>query len=188
MKIDVKKIEGYENMTDEEKLKALEDYEFNDEPNDVSKLKSALDKATSETAKYKKELRELQSEEQRKEAERKEAEEKREAQLQELIKEKTITEHKANFLKVGYTEELALQSANAIVDGDFKTVFANLGSFIEERDKKLKAEILDSTKRPKGSSGAAPITKEQFKGMSFTEKNKLYMDNPDLYHSLKEGD
>ena len=157
MKIDVKKIEGYENMTDEEKLKALESYEFDDEPK-------------------------------RKEAERKEAEEKREAQLQELIKEKTITEHKANFLKVGYTEELALQSANAIVDGDFKTVFANLGSFIEERDKKLKAEILDSTKRPKGSSGAAPITKEQFKGMSFTEKNKLFMDNPDLYHSLKEGD
>ena len=186
MKIDVTKIEGYENMSTEEKLKALENLELEDSKDD--KWKAAVDKATSEAAKYKKELRELQSEEQRKEAERKEKEEKTEAQLQELLREKTKAEHKSNFLRVGYNEDMAESSANAIVDGDFKTLFANLGSFIEERDKKLKSELLDKTQRPKTSPGAQVVTKEQFKAMSLSEMNKLYNENPELYKSLKEGD
>ena len=70
MKIDVTKIEGYENMTAEEKLAALENFDIEEKPNDESKWKSALDKATAEAAKYKKELREKQTESERLEAER----------------------------------------------------------------------------------------------------------------------
>lgn len=185
MKIDVTKIEGYENMTAEEKLAALENFDIEEKPNDESKWKSALDKATAEAAKYKKELREKQTESERLEAERAEKDKAREEMLASLMKEKALAEQKSNFLKVGYSEELADNSAKAIVDGDYKTVFANLGTFISERDKKKEAELLDKTKRPNGGSGTSTVTKEQFDKMSFSERNNLYNDNPDLYHELK---
>lgn len=185
MKIDVTKIEGYEAMTAEEKLKALEGYEFEEKPTDDKKWKDAVDKATAEAAKYKKELREKQTEQERLEAERAEKDKEKDEMLASLIKEKSLAEQKSNFLKVGYSEELADKSAKAIVDGDYKTVFANLGTFISERDKKKEAELLDKTKRPNGGSNASTVTKEQFENMSFTERNNLYNDNPDLYHELK---
>ena len=55
------KIEGYENMSAEEKLKALEGFEV-EEPNtsEVTKLKEALNKASSEASNYKKQLKEKQ--------------------------------------------------------------------------------------------------------------------------------
>ena len=56
MKIDVSKIDGYETMSAEEKLKALEEYDI-EPPKDDKKWKDALDKATAEASKYKKELR-----------------------------------------------------------------------------------------------------------------------------------
>ena len=183
MKIDVTKIEGYESMTAEEKLKALEGYEF--ESKDESKWKEVVNKATAEASKYKKELRDMQTEEQRKEAERKEAEEKREAQLQELLKEKAVAEHKASFLQRGYSEALANESANALAEGDFKTLFSNLGTFLEERDKQTKANLLKKTPEPTTSNTTRTITKEQFDNMSFTERNKLFEEDKDLYEQLK---
>ena len=184
MKIDVTKIEGYENMSAEEKLSALENFEIEEKPED-NKWKSALDKATAEAAKFKKELREKQTEAERLEAERKEAEEAKDKRIAELEKHNLLVDQKSNFLKVGYSEELAEKSAQAIVEGDYQTVFANLGTFISERDKKKEAELLDKTKRPNGGSGSSTVTKEQFDKMSFAERNNLYNDNPDLYHELK---
>lgn len=185
MKIDVTKIEGYENMTAEEKLSALENFEIEEKQEEGNKWKAALDKATAEAAKFKKELREKQTEAERLEAERKEAEEEKDKRIAELEKRNLLADQKSNFLKVGYSEELAEKSAQAMVDGDFSTVFANLGTFISERDKKKEAELLDKTKRPTGGSGSQTVTKEQFDKMSFTERNKLFTDNPELYHELK---
>lgn len=181
------KIEGYESMSAEEKLKALEELEV-EEPKDDSKLKEALNKATAEASQYKKQLKEKMSEQERLEAERKEKEAEREKLLNDLMKEKTIAEHKANFLKAGYTEELANTSASALADGDFKTVFDNLGTFISERDKQAQVKALDSTPRPTSGSAATEVTKEQFEKMSFTERNKLYSENRQLYESLLKGD
>ena len=44
MKIDVTKIEGYESMSDEEKIKALQEYEFEETPKDESKWKELVNK------------------------------------------------------------------------------------------------------------------------------------------------
>ena len=183
MKIDVTKIEGYNEMSAEDKLKALENYEFTEKKDD--KLKEALDKATAEASKYKKELREKQSEQERIEAERKEADEKREAQLQELLKEKAIVEHKANFLKVGYSEELATSSATAIADGDFKTIFENLSKFLTEREQTIKEDLIKNTPKPRTNSTSETVTKEMFNNMSFAERNKLFAENKELYEQLK---
>ena len=61
-KINTSAIEGYEAMSAEEKLAALEALDIPD----VDKIKSALDKATSEAAGYKKQLRERMSEDEAK--------------------------------------------------------------------------------------------------------------------------
>lgn len=185
-------IEGYESMSAEEKLKALEALDIEDNSSAYQKLKEAFNKTSSEVADYKKKLKakedELNSkltEDERLEAERKEKEAEREKLLNDLLKEKSVAEHKANFLKVGYDEELANLSATALTDGDFKTVFDNLGKFISDRDKQNNVKKLDSMQRPTGSSVKTELTKEQFDKMSFKEKNELYMKNSELYESLK---
>lgn len=183
------KIEGYDSMSAEDKLKALEALELED---DSTKLKKLLNDATAEASKYKKELKAKQeeldsklTEQERAEKERQAKEAEREEMLNKLLKEKNVAEQKANFLKQGYSEELANTSANALVDGDFKTVFDNLGTFISERDKQAQVKALDETKRPTGGDPTSKVTKEQFKKMSYKEKNELYMNDRELYDSLK---
>ena len=49
-KIDTSKIEGYADMTPEQKLAALEGYEYEDNAAELEKQKNALSKANSEAA------------------------------------------------------------------------------------------------------------------------------------------
>lgn len=184
-------IEGYDSMSAEEKLKALEALEVDDS----SKLKKLLQDANSEASKYKKELKAKEeelnsklSEDEKKERERQEKEAEREALLEKLLKDKTVAEHKANFLKQGYDDDLAELSASALADGDFKTVFDSLGKFISERDKKMKVSALDNAKRPEGGSIAPKVTKEQFDKMSLAERSKLRDEDRSLYDSLLKGE
>lgn len=185
-KIDTSKIEGYENMSAEEKLKALEGYEIEEKTVDEKKWKDAVDKATSEAAKYKKELRDKMDENERREAERKEADEKKDAQLQELLREKSIAEYSAKFLSLGYDDELAKESAAALASTDFTKVFDNLAKHLEKRDAKVKEELVKRNPTPKGGSHYSTdnITKEQFDKMSLVERNKLFNENEELYKQL----
>lgn len=185
------KIEGYESLSAEEKLKALEELDIEDD----SKLKTLLQKANSEASEWKKKLKEKEdelnsklSEDERNEKERKEKEAEREALLENLLKEKTVAEHKANFLQRGYDEDLATSSATALANGDFTTLFDNLGKFISERDKKAKVEALDGMKRPLSGGTTPEVTKEQFSKMSLSERTKLFETNKELYDSLLKGD
>jgi hypothetical protein len=145
-------IENYENMTLEEKLAALEAYEP-----DMSGFvpKSALDKAASEAASYKKQLREKMTAEEEKAA--REAEERTAllARVEELERERTVNSYVTNFLSMGYEEQLAKETAEALVAGDMETVFANQRAYAVTREKNLHAEILKSTPRPAG--GNEPI-------------------------------
>ena len=77
MKIDTATIEGFEEMSVEDKLKALINYEMEvpapkDNAEEVNKLKTALSKANSDAAEWKRQFREKQTEAERAEAERKE--------------------------------------------------------------------------------------------------------------------
>jgi hypothetical protein len=153
-KIDVSTIEGYSEMTAEEKLAILEAMEL-PEPDFTGWVKKdALDKVASEAASYKKQLREKMTAEEEK-AER-EAEERAalQARVQELERERTIGSYVANYLAMGYEEKLAKASAEALVNGDMETVFENQKVFATSREKALKAEILKSTPRP--AAGVEP--------------------------------
>lgn len=159
MKIDVTKIDGYETMTAEEKLAALEGFEFEeqkpvDNSADIKKLKEALSKSNSEAAEWKRQFREKQTEAERTEAERLEKEKAMLEELEGFRKEKTVSDYRAKCLEAGYDSDLATATAKAMADGDFGTVFANLGTFIENRTKEIEANALKS--QPSTTTGNPP--------------------------------
>lgn len=153
MKLDTSKIENFDSLSVEEKLNALLSMDIED---DSVKLKNALNKASSEAAEYKKALREKQSEAERIEAERKEADAKKDEELNALRRDKTILDHKARFLSVGYDKELAEKSATALADGNFAEIFDGFKSFIEGRDKEVAQKLLKSTPAPVGGQEGTP--------------------------------
>ena len=158
--IDVSKIEGYENMTAEEKVVALENYTIEEPQNvDVTKLKSALNKASSEAAEYKKQLRAQMSEADREKAEREEREKALSEELASLKHDKVVAEYVSQYQALGYDIDLAKSTAEAMANGDMPTVFANQKTFSENMTAKLKAEYID--KQPSLSKGGVPEAKSK---------------------------
>ena len=160
-KIDVTKIEGYSEMSAEDKLSALEAYEFEvpaPATDAEAKLKEALSRANGDAAEWKRKYRATLDDAKRAEEERAERDKARDEELATLRKERTISKLEAQFLAVGYSSDLASATAKAQADGDTETVIANQLKFIEETKKKLEAEALGKQppitpgKPPKGES------------------------------------
>lgn len=160
-KINTAAIEGYAEMSAEDKLKALEEYEFEDpaprENEEVTKLKSALSKANSEAADWKRQLREKQSEQERAEAERAEHEAAVEEELRTLRRDKTVSGFIAQYLALGYTQELALKAAEATADNDAATIMSCQQEYLAAKTKELEAASLN--KQPTLTPGAPPSGK-----------------------------
>lgn len=152
-KIDISTIEGYEAMTPEQKLAALEGLEI-PEPDYSGYVKKELfDKASSEIAGYKKQLFEKMTAE---EAAKAEADEKMaviQAELEQLRQDKVVQEYTAQFLGIGYDKELATETAVALQRGDMNTVFLNQTKFATLREKALKAELMKNTPKPPAGNG-----------------------------------
>lgn len=155
-KIDTNTIPGYSEMSAEDKLKALEGYEF--EVDDAVKLKNALNKASSETAEYKRQLKALQeqklTDEEKAKLEREEAEKTLKAELETLKREKTIATYKASYLANGYDDALAASTAEALANGDMNTVFANQKTYNDSVMAKAKESLLNN--QPGLSKGEPP--------------------------------
>ena len=187
MKISTEKIEGYKNMTLEQKLAALESYEI-EEPDYTGYVsKEVFDKTASELATSKKQLREKMSAE---EVKAKEDAEKIEELIKErdaLLREKTVAGHKAKYLALGYDEKLATETAEAMVNGELDKVFANQKKHIETVEKKIRADVLKETPKPEGGNGSDTMTKEKFSKMDIAEQYKYSIDHPEEYKKLYGG-
>ena len=157
MKINTNAIENYESMSAEEKLKALEAFEFNDDSAELQKLKNALNKASSDVASYKKQLQEKMTEQELKEAQEKEAREQMVNELNALRKEKTIAGYVASYVGMGYDSELAKATAEALEKGDTATVFANQMKHLESVKQATREENL--SKQPPLPKGNPPSSK-----------------------------
>ena len=118
-KIDVSTIEGYENMTTEEKLAALENLNIPEENHKGYVKKDVFDKTASELAGYKKQLREKLSEEEQNRLEQEEKFTDLESKYNKLLEESTVSKFKSKFLAQGYDEALAEDTANAMLKGDY---------------------------------------------------------------------
>lgn len=158
MKVDVSKIAGFEEMSAEDKLKAVMDYEF-EEPkvdnSEITKLKAALSKANSEAAEFKRQFREKQTEQERAAAEREENEKALQEELKILRREKVLSEYAKKCLGMGYDEALAAECAEAMADGRFNEVFSIQQRFMEAKTKEIEANALN--KQPGISSGMPPV-------------------------------
>jgi len=161
MKIDVTKIEGFEEMSAEDKIAALIGYEFDDpKPVDnnteINKLKTALSKANSESAEWKRQFREKQSETERAEAERAEREKAMQEELATLKRDKVLSEYAKQCMAIGYDADLASECAEAMADGRMNDVFTIQQRFLEAKQKELEAAALN--KQPGISAGTPPVS------------------------------
>lgn len=174
-KIDVTKIEGYDTMSAEEKVTALEGYEFEiPQPDYTGYVKQEIaDKYASEASSWKKKFRDTQSETERREAEIAEQRQAEQEELAGLRRERDISKLTNSFLNLGYGDELAKSSAIAQLDGDTETLFKN-------QQKQL--EIVRAEMRNKAQNDTpAPIVNNKntnqnadTKKMSLAERQALF--------------
>ena len=161
MRIDTSKIAGYAEMSAEDKLKALEEYEIEtpkDNTTEVNNLKEALSKANSQAAEWKRQFREKQTEQERAEAERAEREKAVEEELRGLRRDKTVSGYVANCLALGYDKDLALRAAEAMADNDAAAILACQQDFLESKKKELEAAALN--KQPTITPGSPPTAQQ----------------------------
>jgi hypothetical protein len=186
--IDTSKIEGYADMTAEEKIAALENYSIADPDYSGYVKKDVFDKTASELAQTKKDLKARMSEEEVKQAEHDALLAEYKTKAEALQREKDVAENKAKFVSIGYSEDLAEETAKAMLDGDFATVFKNHSAVIENVKKIAKGEAMASTTPPAGkvTDGNKTVTKAEFDKMSYSERKKLYESNIDLYNELSK--
>ena len=152
-KIDTTAIEGFDSMTDSEKLSALLSLEV-PEKIDLSGYvkKDIFDKTSSELATAKKSLREKMSADDAAKAQADEERAELENKYNELLKKSTISDYTAKYLEIGYSADLARSTAEAIFDGDMDKVFENQQKFNSARDKEREREI-ERKLHPTGGSG-----------------------------------
>lgn len=189
MAINWESIEGYsEDMSADDKLALLEKQETpapavpadtlkNTPPTDAQKTdpapaapktsektiaKSQFDKLASELAAAKKQLRAKMSEDEQKELDRQQEQENMKQELEALRKEKTLSSHKASLLSLGYDEQLASDTADALVEGDMDAVFANMKKYGANVEKALRAKILKETPVPPTGNNAEVKDKDPF--------------------------
>ena len=162
-RIDTTKIEGYGDMTPEQKVAALEAVEYTDNASEVERLKNAVSKANSEAADWKKKHNALLSEEeQKKQAENEELTTLRK-RVEEMERERVVSGNKAQLLALGYDEALATATATAMAEGDTAAVFANQKKFLESHDKAFKAQLMGATSTPPAGSASSGGTADYSK-------------------------
>ena len=177
-----------EGMTVEEIETALAGIELpTDNSAEIEGLKNALSKSNSEAADFKKQLREKMSADELKAKEDAEKQEKLQNDYDALVKKVTISENKAKLLALGYEDKLATETAEAMANGELDKVFANQKKHLEAVDKKIRQDILKDTPKPDGGNSGATITKEQFDAMGYTERLKVFNENPEIYKEYTGG-
>lgn len=186
-----------EGMTEEEISEALKaKQEETDAQNqallskkdaEIANLKTTIQKSNSEAAKYKKELNSFKSEDERKKEEQESELNSLRETVASLEKEKKVSGFVASYLKLGYPEELAVDTANAMVDGDTEKVFANQKAFNEQLENSVKANLTKNVPAPTGGQGGKTYTREDIRKMSHKEVLALYESNPEAYRAAYEN-
>lgn len=182
-KIDTSKIGGYADMTAEQKLAALEAYEFDG----VSK--ETFDKTAAEAAENKRKLREALNQAGNDKAANDEALKALQGKVAEMEKREKVADYAASLMDQGYSKGLAKEVATAMADGDMTTVFAKQQTFLAEREKQIRAEALKKTPPPSGGGkdDGNDMTLEKLRAMSPEERFKFSQNHPDTYKELYGG-
>jgi hypothetical protein len=151
-KIDTTKIEGYENMSSDEKLAALESFEIPEADYTGWVKKDVFDTTASELAKVKRE---------RNGAEKEKGD--LETRLIELERKDKISTTKDQYISSGFSPELALATAEAFVDGNMETVLQNVKKFAENLATEVEDKALKGTPVPPASGNSQSVTVDYLK-------------------------
>ena len=159
-KINTESIEGFNEMSVEDKLNALLNYEYeapkHDESAELTRVRNALNKASGEAAEYKRALREKQTEAERAEADRLERENTLQEQLNAYKAKERVSTYKAQLMAVGYDANTAEVMANALPEGISEDFFATQKTFLDQQKQNALSEALN--RQPKPSVGTPPTT------------------------------
>ena len=186
-KIDITKIENFDTMSVEEKLQALQNFEYDEQDDSkYDNLKKLFDKNASELAQAKRDLKSKMSEDEINKLNNEQAQKELQEKYDKLLRETEHSKNKANFLALGYDEKLAEDTATAMIDGDFTKVFANQKKHLENMEKKMKADILKDTPPPV-PDGDGVMSLEDFNKLSWTDKVKFKAEKPEEYNKLNGG-
>ena len=172
-------IENYESMTPEEKIAALEANFAS-----VAQIKATADKAASEAASYKKQLREKMTEDEAKAAKAAEEHAALMERVAQLEQEKAVGTYATAYIAMGYDEKLAKATAEAMAKGDTETVLKNQKLHLEAREKALRTELLKQTPAPAPGSTDSAMNKADFVKLSLADKQKFAKENPEIYASF----
>ena len=186
-KVDLTKIEGYKDMSLEDKIKALEAYETEEPDLSGYVRKEVFGKTASELAAKKKELTERLTEDEQKALQAKEEWEDLQNKYEKLLHESELSKYKAKYLGMGYDEKLAEDTAEAMVSGDVEKVFANQKKHLDSFGKKIRAEALKDTPKPTGDGGTTTMTLDQFRKLSPAERISFSEKHPNEYRALYGG-
>lgn len=186
-KIDVSKIEGYAEMSAEDKLKALEAYDVPDPDYSGYVDKKLFDKTASELAEKKRELRDKLSEDEATKLREKEEREELEEKYNKLLRESAVSKNKAKLVALGYDEALADETAEAMADGNLEKVFANQKKHLGSFEKKIRAEVLKDTPKPTPDGDSKTMTLEKFRKLSPDERLKFSQEHAEEYKQLYTG-
>lgn len=149
-----------------------------------AKLKNAQSNASADAAKYKRALNERMSEQERAETQNKELIEQLKADNAQLKRERTLAKQNAGFVGVGYEADAAEKAATAFYDQDFNGFMAVFKDFLAAHDKSLLADTVRQTPRPGAGGTDKTVTREQFDKMGYSERAKLFNEQPDVYQTL----
>lgn len=181
------KIQGYSNMTPEEKIKALEAYELTEPDYSGYVKKEVFDKTASDLAESKKQLREKMTADEIKAKEDLEKQEKLQSDYDALLRKVSLSENKAKLLAIGYEEKLANDTAEAMLDGNIDKVLANQKKHLDAVEKKIREDVLHGTPKPEGGSSTDTMTHEKLRAMSVNERYEYSKSHPDEYKKIYGG-
>ena len=156
---------------------------------DMSKFvsKELYDKAASDTANYKKQLRANMTEAELKAAADAEKYAEIVAERDKLRAEKAIAENAKGLVAIGYDETLATEVATALYNGDAATVIKAQAKFVDAQKKAVLAEAVKNTPAPPAGSSGVEMTKEQLRKMSPIERLEFAQKNPEQYKQIYGG-
>ena len=118
-----------------------------------AKLKKATDKATSEAAEFKKKWKSALTEQEKADMEKAEKEAERQGQYESLLRENSINKFEKNFLKLGYSPELAVKASEAQFDNDTESLFEIQSQHQANIVKQKQNEWLKTRPTPQGGNG-----------------------------------
>lgn len=186
MKIDTSKIPNFDALPKEAR-DAISGMDFAD-PVDMSKYveKSVFDRKASEAAELSKQLKSKMTEDEAAAAERAANEKKIMEELEQLRKDKVVADYKARFLGLGYAEQLATETAEALADGKMDVVFTNQQKHNEALKAAADAENLAGGEKPPAGKDAG-VTIDSLRKMSVAERYEFSQKNPEQYEKLYGG-